>query len=58
MKKAYVKPELKASMNGTLEGVYACPDYNTGSNKEQQNCWDPCYNPCWNPCQPGYGRGW
>ena len=58
MKKAYVKPELKASMNGTLEGVSACPDYNTGSNKEQQNSWDPCYNPCWNPCQPSYGRGW
>lgn len=45
MKKAYVKPELKSSMKGTLEGVYACPDYSTSSNKN--NCgWDPCYDPC------------
>ena len=44
MKKSYVKPELNASMNGTLEGVYAyacalCgptpqPNSTTSSNNE------------------------
>ena len=56
MKKAYVKPVLKASMNGTLEGVYACPSPDTNSRKDN-NCWDPCNNPCYNPCQPSYGYG-
>ena len=48
MKRSYVKPELNASMNGTLEGVYAyaCgptwvpyqPDCKTSSNKEEKPC--------------------
>lgn len=46
MKKAYVKPELNASMNGTLEGVYACYDYETSSNKDNYY-YQPSY-----PCQP------
>ena len=46
MKKAYVKPELNASMNGTLESVYACYDYETSSNKGNNSNWQPY------PCQP------
>lgn len=56
MKRSYVKPELNASMNGTLEGVYAyaCgpwdyvpyqPDCKTSSNKEESSC-DQNYDQC------------
>ena len=34
MKKAYVAPKLNASMNGTLEGVYACYEDENSSNKQ------------------------
>ncbi len=39
MKKAYVAPKLNASMNGTLEGVYACYEDDNSSNK--QNSTEP-----------------
>ena len=52
MKKTYVKPVINASMNGTLEGVYACYDYKTSSRKDN-NCWQPS-----NPCTPQPGCGY
>ncbi len=38
MKKAYVKPQLNVSMNGTLEGVYACYGYENKQNPEPTSC--------------------
>ncbi len=41
MKRVYEKPELNESMNGTLEGVYACYgyyDYGCGSYDYNYNC--------------------
>ena len=37
MKKSYVKPELNASMNGTLEGVYAYACGLCGQNPQPNN---------------------
>jgi len=42
MKKVYEKPELNESMNGTLEGVYACYgydyNYSCGGYDYNYNC--------------------
>jgi hypothetical protein len=59
MKKEYVKPMLNASMNGTLEGVYACNDpWNCSNKNHHHHHEDPkpqppqdCY--CW-----GFGWFW
>ena len=58
MKKVYVKPMLNESMNGTLEGVYACNDGENGSNKGNCNPCKPC-DPCKtsNPCDWNSGCG-
>jgi hypothetical protein len=63
MKKKYEKPEVSLSMNGTLEGVFACDDEdsnngygqkhkhkhngNGNSNKSYWGNWDPGWNGFW-----------
>ncbi|WP_022765662.1 hypothetical protein [Butyrivibrio sp. XPD2006] len=61
MKKAYVAPKLNASMNGTLEGVYACTtiesnkDYECGGYFISIGCgYDQRYD---QGCGGGYGYG-
>ena len=55
MKKTYVKPMLNASMNGTLEGVYACnvPEHCSNKNHNHHHHQDPKPNP-----NPYPGCGW
>ena len=38
MKEVYEKPEITESVNGTLEGVYAC----TGSGTAEDDNWSGC----------------
>lgn len=56
MKKAYVKPELNVSMNGTLEGVYACYGYEPRQNPQPSSKNNNGNSGCYNPCNPQPSR--